>query len=590
MPPVQVPEIKRDAPVDTPSVGRMDVNVPDAEKAIAPQAAATDKLGNETGKYIQREEDFAVNSAKNQAAYDYHGFLDGELKKAQQDGSDPDEAYDKYYNNVMDYRENFFSDGKYANMPDRYKDAINLKLDDVDNKFQAKQITTESAQRMNYDTNLTNGTVGISKDGMMSDSELIQKGHQDTLVPIQKRIDDITDARYKNGEKYGTVTRDENGGYNPNPSVDLQTRKDISDSLTSTVQNLYAAHKTDEAQMVIDRFGDQILDKKKLMVGGEKAVITKNAYGISQQVQDLPPDQMYDKIQSLTDDPQTQEKALALANSHAKQMDFQKTRQNNLNFNDSQSYLSEVMKGAKPYQSTADVDNDPFLAARWDKMSSKQQEALYSMVVAPKISNQGTKTKMFDMVKDGSLFDLSPADRVQAEAGLSSVDRKMFDSIAMKGEGPDAAINRSRMKSMTPLMTQALESTGYITRNRNTGRFEGDDETNKNNALAQMLQTEMPHNMSPKDQETWIKKFAADKAIGKAFTAPARTDGGGTVLQTKPAPAAPQATQEVASSTVPGVNSGNTLMAVKKAAQQDFIRKTGKMPQFSSWDGKQFTK
>ena len=455
---VQVPVVKRNAPMETPSVGRVDIKPPNVTEAQSIQSKAINEFAKDAVDLVAKEEIATADVKSTEAATKYRTWYETNLRG--KNGlsylkGDPAEAYAKFDEDARKEYDRIINES--AGYSQLTKDAIVSKLNEAHNRMYESRVTLEGKQNADYRTRVTNDAVVLSQNDVVDAAATLDVKDPNTLIPIERSLNEIRNLRYKEGRENGLVreTVDPNV-IDPNtkspkvlkiesdPSFKAQVAKDVSDALVMSIENLTAAGDVAGAEFLMNKYADQIIGTKKPKV--EKFINTaakdNQAKAIVKSLINLPEDQAIKKLDDIQDD-DVREKA-------SKRYDSEKTRRNRLiksastaNYNAAANIILNRDKKGLPFQDEVQMMDDPEIKRLWINITdAKQKMALQHMVNQPKDSNPEAYRDALDAIGNDKLKGMPPEELMLMQAGLNKSDRSMVQAAWIKDNDPSAAAER----------------------------------------------------------------------------------------------------------------------------------------------------
>lgn len=534
---VQVPVVKRNAPMETPSVGRVDIKPPNVTEAQSIQSKAINEFAKDAVDLVAKEEIATADVKSTEAATKYRTWYETNLRG--KNGlsylkGDPAEAYAKFDEDARKEYDRIINES--AGYSQLTKDAIVSKLNTAHNRMYESRVTLEGKQNADYRTRVTNDAVVLSQNDVVDAAATLDVKDPNTLIPIERSLNEIRNLRYKEGRENGLVreTVDPNV-IDPNtkspkvlkiesdPSFKAQVAKDVSDALVMSIENLTAAGDVAGAEFLMNKYADQIIGNKKPKV--EKFINTaakdNQAKAIVKSLINLPEDQAIKKLDDIQDD-DVREKA-------SKRYDSEKTRRNRLiksastaNYNAAANIILNRDKKGLPFQDEVQMMDDPEIKRLWINITdAKQKMALQHMVNQPKDSNQDVKNDAFSMLFEGKFQGMPPEQFNEAVAGLNKSDRTMFESEYRKINTQTGGEQNQQLKWMGSQLEKELQTIKYIKKDQ-YGKYAPNDRIKLNEASSELIiaMDKFPPNASFKEKQEWIKQFAVQKIKEKGETPP----------------------------------------------------------------------
>jgi len=516
---VQVPRLNRFEPQQTQSVGRAEVSLPNIPAIVQPQMNAVMNIAEQQTAYFQKQEDNAIDTAAKAAANEYNIYLNNELSKARTFKGDPTQVYTEFDNNsVTKYNE--LLDSK-PNLSNRGKTLLARSLDQVSTQYQMKRDTAHAGQYYDYDLNVTKASSKLKSEDIANLAGFIDVNKPETFGPIDSIIRGISADWNKHGEKFGSVTRDENNQWLASDSIKLEIGKDVSDGLVNAINVLNNSGRPELADAMFAKYNDYIDAYKK-------DNIKKNIRDQSQTIKALnvlpklvgKDDKQVEAILSkeFKDDPVGKSKAWS---ELSKRTNERENIQNNIAgkaYKSSFNIVSAKMGSSSPYRSEYEMMTDPTIKPELDKMTPSQLKSLKQLVVAPKDSNPINRNKAFTSFYNGEFKGMEQATFNEMLVGLNKQDRNRLEKLYQKYNSPLTTPEEIRqMNDLGANLTKQLQQVGYVSKQQNFNSYSNREQIKITQAQNELM-TELgnlPSNMSIADRNKYLQNFAARKKLQK---------------------------------------------------------------------------
>ncbi len=516
---VQVPRLNRFEPQQTQSVGRSEVSLPNIPAIVQPQMNAVMGIGEAQVKYFQKQEDNAIDTAAKAAANEYNIYLNNELSKARTFKGDPT----KVYAQLDEMRETKFNEilNKNPDISSRGKAFIEQELSKVSSQYQMKRDTAHAGQYYDYDLNVTRASSKLKSEDIANLAGFIDVNKPETFGPIDSIIRGISADWNKHGEKFGAVTRDENGQWLASDSIKLEVGKDVSDGLVNAINVLNNSGHPDLADAMFAKYNDYI-------DGYKKDNLKKSILDQSQTIKALnvlpklvgKDDKQVEAILSkeFKDDPVGKSKAWS---ELSKRTNERENIQNNIAgkaYKSSFNIVSAKMGSSSPYRSEYEMMTDPTIKPELDKMTPSQLKSLKQLVVAPKDSNPINRNKAFTSFYNGEFKGMELATFNEMLVGLNKQDRNRLEKLYQKYNSPLTTPEEIRqMNDLGSNLTKQLQAVGYVSKQQNFTSYSNHEQIKITQAQNQLMDElgNLPSNMSINDRNKYLQNFAARKKLQK---------------------------------------------------------------------------
>jgi len=569
---VQVPRLNRFEPQQTQSVGRAEVSLPNIPAIVQPQMNAVMNIAEQQTAYFQKQEDNAIDTAAKAAANEYNIYLNNELSKARTFKGDPTKVYAQF----DEMRETKFNEilNKNPDISSRGKAFIEQKLSQVSSDYQMKRDTAHAGQYYDYDLNVTRASSKLKSEDIANLAGFIDVNKPETFGPIDSLIRGVSATWNTHGEKFGSVTRDENGQWLASDPIKLEIGKDVSDGLVNAINVLNNSGRPELADAMFAKYNDYIDDYKK-------DTLKKNILDQSQTIKALnvlpklvgKDDKQVEAILSkeFKDDPVGKSKAWS---ELSKRTNERENIQNNIAgkaYKSSFNIVSAKMGSSSPYRSEYEMMTDPTIKPELDKMTPSQLKSLKQLVVAPKDSNPINRNKAFTSFYNGEFKGMEQATFNEMLVGLNKQDRNRLEKLYQKYNSPLTTPEEIRqMNDLGSNLTKQLQAVGYVSKQQNFNSYSNREQIKITQAQNELM-TELgnlPSNMSIADRNKYLQNFAARKKLQKdKEEANSGFFGSGDVA---PLDAPPESTKTKTTSPFANVKVGTTEDKRRKAVANWF--------------------
>ncbi len=572
---VRIPDLNRNSPQADQSVGRVQTEIPDISGALNMQTEAVGKLAGSAGAYFQAEKMFAADTTATNIANQYHKYkverLSGEGGAKYAEG-DPGIAYEKYHADAKKVYDGLLSSN--PDMDEYTRSVVKKKLDTVDFKTHDEISTAQGAQIDKWQNKVTDDTVELSKNSMMTAAAKIDPKDPKSTQMLDLAIDEILTARTNLALKKHSGIRGEDGKYTYDNSVIMKTKKDVAEGLYKTIDNLIGTGEVEKAKYVRDNYKGylDVLGHASVEDKLQKAVVKQEAMILFDGAMRLPPEKAAAKINASAK-PEVREQALALLDSHNRRMDNQVKSSSKQNYNLAATYIAN-----NNFQDVTSMKNDPYLSLILPRVTDGNQlKALMHQVTAPNVSDENVKGNLYEILRDGKDGDpdyfkkMSYPELLSNMGGLSKSDRTMFENQWKKFNVESKSDEASSTRYMATQLTKAMLNAKLVKHN-SRGRFDDKNQVKINKAYDSMIadMEKMPANASLADKNKWIGDYVTqhikDGGVIPELPQTRKFDGGTKTQTLTKAPSA--------DSTVVDLTDREKLVK----AQNEFKSKVGRWP------------
>lgn len=465
---IQIPMVERAPVQDTPSVGRLDINLPNAQEAVAPQTKAVANITQEAFDLYNKKMDQAADNAANAAANEFRMRRNEALEGP--DGlifktGDPTKPYQDFDLASNDLYEEII--GRYATANEKTKRAVQAKMGNAYEDIYNKRTVRYGKQFNDYADTVSNTTVEIMKRKLNDDAELVRIDDPNSVQPLKGSIVAIMDTRYREAERKGLATRNADGSWEANDIVNLQIAKDSSDAVRDVILTYTSANRPDLAEMVLqDKTMHNILDTgnmKQVKKAIEESKREVESTTVAQEAA-LQPDteSAYALIKKKIKDPITQDKARKnlddiRSSQHTNYKRDQDSIYNKLS-NQIQSIQEGQVKGVNPFVSVNQMESHPAIKPLLDRLEDgDKRKALRSIVKPPNQSDPKAIAEFMNITRKGGLTTMTGEEFVEKTKDMNQYDKgrmmAWWNAAKFKAPNPEtAAAERARVDDMNQKM------------------------------------------------------------------------------------------------------------------------------------------
>lgn len=542
MPPIEIPTVKRIATEAPQSVGRIQTQIPDGSAGIRSTGTALEGVAEQAIKYrnqvADQHADTVATDVANQFEQRWKTELYGDPQNPGKVGAkfqtgNPTDIYKKFDDTMQGHLDELSSNDQWDT---ETRNLVNRRLGKKAEEFRLQTLTDYGNQQHKYDDGVTGSGIKLAQQAMPDASVFIQPGDDSTLAPLQTKIANIQNLRIAQALRYGSAQEDPNGqtAYTApdgtvkrvtlGPTTQIQIKKDLSDGLYATMDNLVKLGTSDslaKAAVMKDKFGDMLdpLHRDKLTKDFEASRIKAAAFVAAEKARTS--GNPAAALQGA--DPEVRHKALSIINEDQRNMEQIKGRQSKANFNPLMQHVLEVMHSDTPYSGTNALEADPLFVAMKDKVTDpKQLQALYHAVEKPKESSQAALTKMQNLITgqdpNNDITKMTPSDFALFKVGLNGAAQKKYDGIYEKAHTQTGAQIMTSYKYADKELADQLVGINHIQRNQ-WGKFAGRDEAKWIQARQEMEDyiATSDHPMKPDEIKQHVREYAVHVQTGEAL-------------------------------------------------------------------------
>lgn len=526
----QIPVINRNAPMETPSVGRVQVQPADVTRAGAAVGNALVGLGEQGAEAYDDAAKTKADAFNNEFEIWNNERLYGENGIVHLKG-DVSEHYAKYDEDAKNRMMEMLS----GDQDDLTKQYMSSKLRDTYARYKMKSTVTYGKQNADYIQETSDTTAALMKNNLVDTAGMINATGKPDFTLTDNAIERIIRNRKETASRLNI----------PEDTVNLQIAKDLSDGLEQNIMAQINSGNLAGAQATYDRYNTEAEIK------GEDGQVHK----VSRNLLDA---QTKPKILKALHDGKVNQEALSLANQAAQKPDTEdplafistkasspevadKARKNyddirlsrkaiydrdqesiyNKLSNQIQSIQDGQVQGKTPFVSINQMENDPELKPLFDRLASgDKRKALRSLITQPKETNLKDFEKFMDRVRAGELVGMSGAQFNEAVKNFNSIDRnraanwwKYEQDRAKRRTGIESASSEAaRVKRINDLMNTKARLYRLIPEGK-TNTWSQEELTRYNEMTAEFIdfKDEFIRPDMPSDQiEKQVNKFLID--------------------------------------------------------------------------------
>ena len=524
---IQIPRVERFQQQDTtPASPKLNIDAPNLGKGGSQQLEAVGNIVQDQADYFAKQEKAAIDTASKAAANEYNIYLNAELNKAKLQQGDPTQTYAQFNENMNLKFDEILN--KNPNLSEAGRSAVKSHLADVFTNYSMKANTAYSGQYYDYDKQVTDDAVKLTSQDFMTAASYIDPKDEKSFQGIDALITRIGNLYKTHGEKFGAVTRDENGNQVATDGINLQIGKATSEGLISAINNLNNSNppRPDLAEALYSKYYKYIdihkQDDVTKRINDKKEKI--DIFNAVDKTTTMSPDQIDSFLnKTFKDNPEAKSQAYEAINSRSRQRQQLRDRSADQNFKIVSNIVYEKMNHPyKAYKSVWEMENDPDIAPYYDNLTAKQKSYLKNMIEKPKDSNREVLLKFYDALINDELKGMSPDKFFQLTSGLNKRDAAIAEAQYRKYNSPQTTEQGSRMmrSAMTDLKNELSKTTvGYITVDKFGKVPNEEDRTKLTNAYQALLveSEKWPANMSESEKNKKVQEFVADRVKSEVF-------------------------------------------------------------------------
>lgn len=520
--PVQLPTVDRFEPQAPAPAPRINVDVPDSTRVSMQAGEAGKQALDQTAKMFAEQEDHASDLTATNVANSYAARFKVELAKVQNIQGDPTSAYHKFDEDSSSWANDLTK--QYEGSSERTKAKIAERIQMTHGELQARRSVDEALQYQKYEKNTTDAAIQLGQEDMMASSELLNAKDTNTFSNLDNNIYNLKKLHTESGLRTGTVLRNSDGSLSYTPQALIEMKKDVSDGLKNVIETLNASGKTDEAQMLLEKYKDDLTaDTTRKLTAGHKDSLTKNqALAEVDKVQFLDPVAQLAKLNKISN-VEVKEKALSFANDRQRYLEQAKNRASNDVYEKLSDYIRKRQSSGQNFVSVTDLQNDETYSRLRGSLNSKDEDALEKMIKARSESTDNGRQELLSNVTAGGFKGMSYPELLRLNSQLSKSDQKKAMSYWTDANSDSDSEKSQRRTYMTKKLKDEMQASNVIKKNV-FGKYTNDSEikiTNYQDELQQVIDG-LPANMDVSQQNKVIKDFIDAKKKNEIFTPPSK--------------------------------------------------------------------
>lgn len=532
--PVQIPPgVKRIESAPTPSVGRIQADVPETAQAFGQVTKAATGAVGEFADYLDDIEKQVIESKATEASNAYHQWykerLEGNSEKnilgLNHIKGDPTQAYNQFDEEAS---EKLSELSQVQGLSARGQIAVKKALANKHNVLYDSRLTSYGNQYSKYRHTVTDGAVELEKTTALEATGLININDPSSTVPFDGSLGRIGEHRIKLGLEIGTAAKNEKGKYmlvddegkvirfDMNDSLKYEIKKDKGEAVYNSLMNLVNADKVDEAEYLAKNYSSYLdpVNKAKITEALDKAKTEQKAYKALAGMEDLPYDQQKKKLKDMkTNDP----KEMKIKQKALEFLAANERHKNNIARVDSKEaydYLANKIeakqRSANPYSSKVQLERDPEFKRMVGRVTdAKQRKALYNIVEKPETSDPEVFAELMTKVGNGELYGMAYPDLASMQVGLSQRDARMFDNEWKKQNTDTESQERSRVNSVASEFRRQYIAAGLLKYDR-FKKATPQSLQRMNQLMTGVLQKQFPKGMPQSEQKEWVKEVVSE--------------------------------------------------------------------------------
>lgn len=512
--PIQLPQVERLQPQATPSVGRANIQLPDAAAATAPMREgfnAMVKGGLEAvetyEKKLAEQKKYAIDIKSTELVTNYEVRYKTKLAEIKAMSGDANPAYQQLDTDAKTWQSELQTSLKDAD-PELIM-AVNKKLANSSGFLAESRAVNQASQNAVYAESVTKNAIKLKQDDMLNAIQTVDAKDPKTFAALKARVDSIVELRRNNATRNGLAFQDQEGNVIFTQPAIASIKADVSDGIENVVKTLNHAGKTEEAKMIIQEYDHFLNAKTKtdLLKGAEEATVKKQALEFLATVGDLNGSSAIQIIEGSKLSPEVKAKAL-------EELDNEQRRRANIRERDGKNAFERMDKyiAEKGFVSPSQLQDDPNYKAVEKYMSHEQKKNLLQQVEAPLYTKDAAWEKAYTAISSGELRTMKPAEFKMLLTDLKAEDRKMMENEYRKAQDTESK-ERSRAQYVTTSYRARATNALYPRDGFGKMKKEAVQRFTEDTRELLVLFNSMPEDSfkTPADQDKFVDDFYAKK-------------------------------------------------------------------------------
>lgn len=264
--PIQLPELRRVAPVAPAPVGRIRTGIPDRSRAIGQTAAGVVNLSKQILAQVDHVTKATHYTEKIKAGDEYenafHLIMDGDSATNTpgliHSKGNPTEDYNKFDITMEDKLQEIAGrfDGDLG-------DTVLAHLRHRQARLANKRMSAYGHQYLVYQDNVKALAIDVKKKGIVTSIDWTDRKRPDFSF-MDADLAGIEELISKHAVAIGSSSEAEDGSIELDPVSKEQIKKHKSQAIFNTVDNLLSLKQTGEAKVVMDRYSDLLDDPNRI--------------------------------------------------------------------------------------------------------------------------------------------------------------------------------------------------------------------------------------------------------------------------------------------------------------------------------------
>ena len=466
---IQIPRVERFQQQDTtPASPKLNIDAPNLGKGGSQQLEAVGNIVQDQADYFAKQEKAAIDTASKAAANEYNIYLNAELNKAKLQQGDPTQTYAQFNENMNLKFDEILN--KNPNLSEAGRSAVKSHLADVFTNYSMKANTAYSGQYYDYDKQVTDDAVKLTSQDFMVAASYIDPKDEKSFQGIDALITRIGNLYKTHGEKFGAVTRDENGNQVATDGINLQIGKATSEGLISAINNLNNSNRPDLAEALYAKYykyidtrsQDDVLKRisnKKDKLEVFSAVDQTKGMSVSQI------DSFLSK--KFKDNPELKDKAFDEIASRSNKEKTIRENQSKQAADSAIAYVkkkvSDGVKSGNIYDLSA-MENDPIAQRMMINITDhKDVKAVEQIITNPKVTDPKAMVRFNEALSSGKIRGMSPEDLEKLKVGVKDSDRSKMDDWWRRFNSQETLPQeKTIMDAMSKRLEKSMQDQKYV--------------------------------------------------------------------------------------------------------------------------------
>jgi len=420
---VQIPQIKRFAPQEPTSMGRIDTPVVDGSKAVAAVGEGLTKLSASAVDLYNKAQDDAIKLAATSADNEYEAELKALNGKLNALDGDPATIYANYDDQEKAIRDKVLK--KYETADNRTKKHIEKTVETTRLRLTSAKEINYAVQHSKYDKKTTDNALKLRQDSIYSTLAQADVNKPETFNDFKAVLKDMDRLVVEWADRNGFITKDDKGNQKLSEQAYMMIAEARSTAIRNAITSLNIASNVDASEYLLKEYRDQLSTKdyeslfKSTKDDRELILARKFNAGLG----GLKPVEAMERINSITDEG-VKEKAQKLYDDAYRRNTNTRERQARESYSD----LYDAVKNGE-FTSYTQIETTPAGREMLRHLSVEQKRGIEREFKNGAIeTDPDSYNILMDHLRDGTLGDIPRGDWLLMRSRLNKNDAKFFET------------------------------------------------------------------------------------------------------------------------------------------------------------------